>query len=73
MTLPKLSANTFDAEVIEWLVAVGDVVSKGQIICIVETAKVSMDLESPYDGTVVDIRVSVGEEAQVGDVLAVIE
>lgn len=43
-------------------VSVGDVVKKGQPICIIEAMKVMNEIESPYDGVIKEIKV-VNEEA----------
>ena len=42
-------------------VNVGDKVSKGEVLCIVEAMKIMNEIESEYDGTVVEIKVKNGE------------
>lgn len=39
-------------------VKVGDVVKKGQVVCIVEAMKLMNEIESEYDGTVVEVLAS---------------
>ena len=45
--LPDLGEGLTDAELLTWLVGVGDTVTLNQIIAEVETAKASVELPSP--------------------------
>lgn|GEM_PF-3402837 len=56
-----------------WLKNVGDVVSHGEPLIEVENNKVTVVVESPYTGTIVDVEAEVGDEITDGDVLAVFE
>jgi pyruvate/2-oxoglutarate dehydrogenase complex dihydrolipoamide acyltransferase (E2) component len=51
-------------------VAVGDSVTEGQPIVRIESDKVEADVESPGNGTVSEIVVAEGEDAEVGSVIA---
>jgi pyruvate/2-oxoglutarate dehydrogenase complex dihydrolipoamide acyltransferase (E2) component len=55
--------------VVEWRVASGERVSSGQVIAVVETDKVDVEIEAPADG-VIEIHADEGEEVPVGGVLA---
>ena len=59
--------------IIEWIVRLGDQVDQGDIVAIVETAKVEGDLEAPASGVIDEIVVPAGETVTVGSLLAVIE
>src|SRR5262245_44708073 len=50
-------------------VQVGDVVKKGQVICIIEAMKLMNEIESEVSGEVVDIPVSNGQPVEYGEVL----
>lgn len=50
-------------------VKVGDVVSKGQTLCIVEAMKLMNDIQSQYDGTIVEIAVENGQAVEYNQVL----
>ena len=50
--LPDLGEGLEEAQLVEWLVRVGDNVQLNQPICQVETAKALVDIPSPYAGTV---------------------
>ncbi|MEY3073000.1 MAG: hypothetical protein RLZZ353_1196, partial [Actinomycetota bacterium] len=71
--MPALSATMEDALLLKWLVAAGDEVRTGQPLAEVSTDKVDMELESPFDGTVVRIVVAEGERANLGDPVVVLE
>lgn len=50
-------------------VEVGDIVKKGQVICIVEAMKLMNELESEVAGEVIDTPVSNGQPVEYGEVL----
>jgi len=64
--LPDLGEGLTDAELLTWLVKVGDTVTLNQIIAEVETAKASVELPSPYAGTVVALHAEEGTTVGVG-------
>jgi pyruvate dehydrogenase E2 component (dihydrolipoamide acetyltransferase) len=73
VTLPKWGMNMVEATVETWLKAVGEGVAEGEALAEIATDKVDAELESPFAGTLVEIVVGAGEDAEVGDVLAYIE
>jgi acetyl-CoA carboxylase biotin carboxyl carrier protein len=50
-------------------VSVGDRISKGQIVCIIEAMKIMNELESEFDGVVREINVSDAHPVEYGQVL----
>ena len=52
---------------------VGDVVTEGQVLCIVEAMKLMNEIESEVSGTVKEIALSNGDPVQFGQVLFRIE
>ncbi|WP_127794666.1 dihydrolipoamide acetyltransferase family protein [Agromyces sp. LHK192] len=64
--LPDLGEGLTEAELVAWLVQVGDVVTTDQPIAEVETAKSSVELPSPFAGTVVALHGEPGELIAVG-------
>ena len=60
------AASTPDAEP---FVKVGRRVTKGQIMCIVEAMKLMNEIESEYDGEVVEILATNGQPVEFGEVL----
>ncbi|QYA99809.1 2-oxo acid dehydrogenase subunit E2 (plasmid) [Rhodococcus sp. USK10] len=71
--LPDLGEGLTEAELISWTVAVGDTVELNQIIAEVETAKASVELPSPYAGTVVTLHADEGSTIDVGSAFIDIE
>ena len=62
-----------DVPVIEVLVAVGDTVAKDQGLVTLESDKATMEVPSPADGVVKELRVKVGDALSEGTVIAVLE
>lgn len=62
-----------DVEIIEVLVAVGDVVAVEDPLITIETDKASMDVPAEIAGEIVAINVAVGDKVSTGDVVAVVE
>jgi pyruvate dehydrogenase E2 component (dihydrolipoamide acetyltransferase) len=68
--MPSLGADMDEGTVLEWLVKPGDVVQKGDIVAVVDTAKSAVDVETFDSGVVQQILVDVGERVPVGTPLA---
>ena len=70
--LPDLGEGLAEGEVARWLVAEGDVVSEDDPLVEIQTDKATVEIPSPYAGTVLRILVPEGEVAPVGAVLVVV-
>ena len=57
------------AEVVEVLVAPGDVIETEQSLVVVESDKASMEIPAPMSGVVGELRVAVGDTVSEGDVI----
>ncbi|MEX2392945.1 MAG: biotin/lipoyl-containing protein, partial [Actinomycetota bacterium] len=55
------------------VVAVGDEVTKGQTLLVLEAMKMEHQIGSPDDGKVTEIRVSTDEQVERGSLLVVVE
>ncbi|UKA53459.1 2-oxo acid dehydrogenase subunit E2 [Arthrobacter sp. FW305-BF8] len=64
--LPDLGEGLTEAELLNWLVAVGDEIRVDQPIAEVETAKSVVEVPSPYAGTVAELHGEPGETLDVG-------
>lgn len=64
--LPDLGEGLTEAELVNWLVSVGDTISVDQPIAEVETAKSMVEVPSPYAGTVAELHGKPGETLDVG-------
>ena len=63
--LPDVGEGLVEAEIVQWKVAVGDVVTLNQPLVDIETAKATVELPSPYAGTVVTLHGNVGDVMEV--------
>jgi pyruvate dehydrogenase E2 component (dihydrolipoamide acetyltransferase) len=70
LTLPQLGLTQTEGSVSEWLKKPGDPVKKDEIIFIVSTDKVDLEIESPADGVMGEILVEPGVTVVVGTPLA---
>jgi acetyl-CoA carboxylase biotin carboxyl carrier protein len=57
----------------EPFVKVGDTVTAGQVLCIVEAMKLMNEIPSPVSGTVLKVLVEDGSEVEVGQTLFLVE
>src|SRR5437870_10422912 len=71
--LPDLGEGIHEAQVLAWKVAPGQEVTAFQPLCEVESAKAAVELTAPVAGRVLETRFSVGDTAQKGDVLVLID
>lgn len=72
VTMPRLSDTMTDGTVANWLKAVGDTISEGDILAEIETDKATMEFESFNAGTLLFIGINAGETAPVDSLLAII-
>lgn len=72
-TLPDLGEGLTDAELVRWLVAVGDTIVVDQPIAEVETAKSVVEVPSPFAGVVAVCHGEEGETILVGSPLLEVE
>jgi pyruvate dehydrogenase E2 component (dihydrolipoamide acetyltransferase) len=70
--LPDIGEGLSEAEVIEWLVDVGEMVELDQPLVRVETDKAVTDIPSPKGGVLLVQGASAGSTVEVGELLAVI-
>jgi len=68
--MPSLGADMDEGRVIEWRVAPGDTVHRGDLIAVVETEKSDIDIEIWHDGIVEEFLVDVGQLVDVGTPIA---
>ena len=71
--LPDVGEGVAEAEIVEWKVAVGDVVGEDQPVVDVMTDKATVELPSPVAGTIARLGAEVGEVVPVGSTLVWID
>jgi pyruvate/2-oxoglutarate dehydrogenase complex dihydrolipoamide acyltransferase (E2) component len=67
--LPDLGEGICEAELVEWLVTVGEVVEHGQSLAEVMTDKATLEIPSPFSGMVIELRAEPGDGIKVGQAL----
>jgi len=71
--LPDFGEGLSEAELLEWLVAVGDQVRPGQAIARVETDKAEVDVSAPWAGKILRLHGEAGARIQTGEALVEFE
>ncbi|MDY6766409.1 MAG: 2-oxo acid dehydrogenase subunit E2 [Candidatus Nanohaloarchaea archaeon] len=70
---PDVGEGVTEGTLIEWLVEEGDAVEEDESLAEVETDKAVVEVPSPTDGTLTELRAAEGDTIQVGDVIVVID
>jgi pyruvate dehydrogenase E2 component (dihydrolipoamide acetyltransferase) len=70
--MPQLGETVAEGKITKWFKAAGDAIKPGDNLFEIETDKVSMEVPSTSAGVLAEIRVSEGEVAPVGAIVAVI-
>lgn len=71
--LPNVGMGISEATIVKWLKAVGDSIVAGEAIAEIETAKSTVEVESPASGTVSAIHFEEDAEVEIGVEIATIE
>ena len=71
--LPDVGEGLTEAEILQWVVAVGDEVKVNQTLVEIETAKAAVELPSPFAGVVRELLVEQGSTVDVGTPIISIE
>ena len=70
--MPKWGIEMTEGTLAEWMVKEGDAFTRGQLLCLIETAKITNEVEAEYDSVIRRVLVAAGGDAQpVGALLAV--
>jgi 2-oxoisovalerate dehydrogenase E2 component (dihydrolipoyl transacylase) len=71
--LPEIGEGVYEAELIRWLVEPGATVKRGQALAEVMTDKATMEVPSPFAGTITALRAQPGQMVKIGQVLLTYE
>ena len=67
--MPDVGEGLSEAEIVEWIVAVGDLVAEDQPVVVVQTDKAVVDIPAPAAGRLVAQAAAVGEIVLIGSTL----
>jgi len=73
LKLARVGMNMQEATIAKWHKQPGDSFRSGEALYDIETEKVTQEVEATSDGTLVDILVPEGAEAQVGQAVCAVE
>ena len=71
--VPPAGESITEVQISEWTKSVGDQVKADDIIVLIETDKVTLEVPAPVSGTLTSITVEAGADASVGDVIGTME
>ena len=71
--MPDLGNEIVEAQVEEWLVAVGSEVKEGEQLLLIMTPKAAVEIDAPASGVLAKITVAVDDLAESGATLGVID
>ena len=73
LKMPKVGDAVDEVVISEIQVQVGAKVAEGQTLFVVETDKTQVEVPAPFAGTVVEIRIAVGDDVKTGAPTLVLE
>lgn len=73
LKVPSVGESVTEVEIGDWLKSVGDAVKQDDILVMLETDKVTVELPAPVNGTISKILFKKGSSARVGDILGYME
>ena len=71
--VPNLGESIVEATIARWLKNEGDPVTVGEVVMVLETDKVDLEVGAERDGVLAKITRAQGEDVSVGDTVGVIE
>lgn len=73
LKLARIGMTMEEATVSRWHKKPGEAFKAGEVLYEIETEKISQEIEATADGTLLEICVPEGEDAQVGQQLCLVE
>ncbi|MDI7259354.1 MAG: lipoyl domain-containing protein [Thermodesulfobacteriota bacterium] len=71
IVIPPTADGSAEVTIVSWLKNVGSSITKGEDLAEAATEKITLYVTAPENGTLEEIRVTVGEKARVGQVIGV--
>ncbi len=73
LTVPPLGESIKEATVLKWLKTVGESFEIDEPLVEIETDKITLEVPAPVSGTLNEIKIKEGSQAQIGELLATID
>lgn len=73
LKLSRVGMSMEEATITKWHKRPGDAFTKGEALYDIETEKVAMEVEAPCDGIMLEPKVAEGDNAEVGQVVCIID
>jgi 2-oxoglutarate dehydrogenase E2 component (dihydrolipoamide succinyltransferase) len=73
LKVPPAGESITEVQIGQWLKKEGDTVRRDEILVVIETDKVTVELPAPASGKLTKILVGAGKDAQVGDIIGYLE
>ena len=73
LKLARISMNMEEATIVKWHKLPGESFASGEALYEIETEKAAQEIEAPGNGTLIEIRVAEGEDAEVEQCVCVVE
>lgn len=70
--LPSLGSDMDEGTLVEWRIAPGAAVKKGDVVAVVDTSKAAIEVEAWVEGVVDRLLTAIGEKIPVGTVMALL-
>ncbi|MBZ5749961.1 2-oxoglutarate dehydrogenase complex dihydrolipoyllysine-residue succinyltransferase [Metabacillus rhizolycopersici] len=71
--VPDLAESISEGTILQWLVTIGDKVTKGEGVVELETDKVNLEVNTEYSGVITKVIKEPGDTVEVGDVIAILD
>ena len=71
--VPEMGDSITDGGIVEWVKGPGDTILVDDVIVVIETDKVNVDVRSEHNGKIVEIFGEIGDTVEVGDKLLIVE
>lgn len=72
LRMPKIGLNMEEGQINTWVAKEGQPVKKGDVLYVVETDKITNDVEAPQDGVLIKILVAEGQMVPVREIVGVL-
>jgi pyruvate/2-oxoglutarate dehydrogenase complex dihydrolipoamide acyltransferase (E2) component len=73
VTMPKMGMAMEDGEIVDWHIEEGTYIHEGDLVLTIMTDKATVEIESPINGLLLEIRAHAGEIIPIGEIIAIVD